>query len=80
MPLTAAIQKHSLAEDAIIYTTADSRLAFVLDKYTAEVQPKLLVLRPQTAIFLDSLFKGQDQAKTNLQLKLEESGITFKTI
>jgi adenine-specific DNA-methyltransferase len=80
MPLTAAFQKHSLAEDAIIYTTADSRLAFVLDKYTAEVQPKLLVLRPQTAIFLDSLFKGQDQAKTNLQLKLEESGITFKTI
>lgn len=79
MPLTAAIQKHSLAEDAIIYT-ADSRLAFVLDKYTAEVQPKLLVLRPQTAIFLDSLFKGQDQAKTNLHLKLEESGITFKTI
>lgn len=80
MPLTAAIQKHSLAEDAIIYTTADNRLAFVLDKYTAEVQPKLLELRPQTAIFLDSLFKGQDQAKTNLQLKLEESGITFKTI
>lgn len=80
MPLTAAIQKHSLAEDAIIYTTADNRLAFVLDKYTAEVQPKLLELRPQTAIFLDSLFKGQDQAKTNLHLKLEESGITFKTI
>lgn len=80
MSLTTAIQKHSLAEDAIIYTTAGSRLAFVLDKYTEEVQPKLLVLRPQTAIFLDSLFKGQDQAKTNLQLKLEESGITFKTI
>lgn len=80
MPLAAAIQKHSLAEDAIIYTTADSRLALILDKYTAELQPKLLVLRPQTAIFLDSLFKGQDQAKTNLQLKLEESGITFKTI
>lgn len=80
IPLTAAIQKHSLTEDAIIYTTADSRLAFVLDKYTEEVQPKLLELRPKTVIFLDSLFKGQDQAKTNLQLKLEESGITFKTI
>lgn len=80
MPLTAPVQKHTLADDATIYTAADNRLAFVLDKYTGEVQPKLLELQPQTAIFLDSLFKGQDQAKTNLQLKLEESGITFKTI
>lgn len=80
MPLTAPVQKYLLSEEASIYTSGDNRLAFVLDKYTDEVQPKLLELRPQTAVFLDSLFKGQDQAKTNLQLMLEESGITFKTI
>lgn len=78
--LTEKIQRIEAGEGASIYHTSDKRFAFVLDKYTPEVQEKVLVLKPRTVICLDSLFQHQDMVKTNAQLKLEDNGITFKTV
>jgi adenine-specific DNA-methyltransferase len=78
--LTEKIQRIEAGEGASIYHTSDKRFAFVLDKYTPEVQEKVLALKPRTVICLDSLFQGQDMVKTNAQLKLEDNGITFKTV
>jgi adenine-specific DNA-methyltransferase len=80
VPLTEKIQQIEAGEEASIYHTSDKRFAFVLDKYTPEVQEKVLALKPRTVICLDSLFQHQDMVKTNAQLKLEDNGITFKTV
>jgi adenine-specific DNA-methyltransferase len=79
VPLTEKVQKIEAGE-AVIYHTSDKRLAFLLDKFTAEVQERVLALKPKTVISLDSLFQGQDMVKTNMQLKMEDEGITFKTV
>lgn len=78
--LSEKIHRIAAGEGANIYHTSDQRFAFVLDKYTPEVQEKVLSLRPRTVICLDSLFQGQDMVKTNAQLKMEDNGITFKTV
>jgi adenine-specific DNA-methyltransferase len=80
VPLTEKIQQIEVGEGAIIYHTSDKRFAFVLDKYTPDVQEKVLALKPRTVICLDSLFQNEDMVKTNAQLKLEDNGITFKTV
>lgn len=78
--LSEKIELIELSEDANIYHTSDKRIAFVLDKYTSEVQAKVLELSPRMVICLDSLFQNEDSVKTNAQLKLEDNGITFKTV
>lgn len=80
VPLTEKIQQIEVGEEASIYHTSDKRFAFVLDKYTPEVQQKVLALKPRTVICLDSLFQNQDMVKTNAQLKFEDNDITFKTV
>lgn len=78
--LTEKIQHVEVVEGAGIYHTSDKRFAFVLDKFTTEVQEKVLSLKPRTVICLDSLFQNQDMVKTNAQLKFEDNDITFKTV
>lgn len=78
--LTEKIQQVEVGEGGSIYHTSDKRFAFVLDKYTPEVQRKVLALKPRTVICLDSLFQNQDMVKTNAQLKFEDNDITFKTV
>jgi adenine-specific DNA-methyltransferase len=39
-----------------------------------------LIVQPKTIICLDSLFQGRDNDKTNFQIKMEDNGISFKTI
>jgi adenine-specific DNA-methyltransferase len=80
VPLTEKIQQVEVGEGAIVYHTSDKRFAFILDKYTPEVQGKVLALKPRTVICLDSLFQNQDMVKTNAQLKFEDNDITFKTV
>ena len=78
--LTEKIQRIEVGEEASIYYTSDKRFAFVLDKYSPEVQEKVMALKPRTVICLDSLFHGQDMIKTNAQLKMEDNEISFKTV
>lgn len=80
LPLTEKIELTELSDGATIYNTSDKRFAFVLDKFTTEVQSEVLALKPRTVICLDSLFQNQDMVKTNAQLKFEDNDITFKTV
>jgi adenine-specific DNA-methyltransferase len=69
-----------LGDKGSIYHTENSQYAFVLEKYNEDVQKKVLELAPKVVICLDTLFKGNDNVKTNAQLKFEDSGISFKTV
>ncbi|WP_028523279.1 site-specific DNA-methyltransferase [Runella limosa] len=80
VPLTEKIECSTLQDGATIYYTANKKLAFVLDKYSDEVQTAVLELKPKNIICLDSLFHNNDNVKTNAQLKFEDNGISFKTI
>lgn len=80
VPLTEKIECSTLQDGAVIYYTANKKLAFVLDSYTDEVQTAVLALKPKNIICLDSLFHNNDNVKTNAQLKFEDNGISFKTI
>lgn len=68
------------AGDTPIYLTANQHLAIVLEAYNEQIQAQLLTIKPKQVITLDSLFKGQDMAKANYQLKLKDNDIEFKTI
>lgn len=78
--LTERVHQLDLGDGQIIYYTDNKRHAFVLDKYTKAVQDKVLELQPKSIICLDTLFAGNDNDKTNAQLKFEDSHISFKTI
>ncbi len=80
VPLTEKIELILLSDGSTIYHTVDKRLAFVLDKYTQEVQIEVLKLKPRMVICLDSLFHNEDKVKTNAQLKFQDNDITFKTV
>ncbi len=80
VPLTEKIELIVLPGGETIYHTVDKRLAFVLDKYTQEVQTEVLKIKPRTVICLDSLFHNEDKVKTNAQLKFQDNDITFKTV
>jgi adenine-specific DNA-methyltransferase len=78
--LTEKVNKLELSTGETIYHTHNKKLAFILDKYTLEVQKEALLLKPKTVICLDSLFEENDTLKTNARLQFEDNGITFKTI
>lgn len=80
VPLTEKIELIQIGDGASIYHTTNKKFAFVLDKYTQEVQKKVLELKPRTVICLDSLFHNEDKVKTNAQLKFGDNDITFKTV
>ncbi len=77
VPLTEKIECSTLQDGATIYYTANKKLAFVLDKYSDEVQAAVLELKPKNIICLDSLFHNNDNVKTNAQLKFEDNGISL---
>lgn len=79
-PLTEKVQIVSMPDGEVIYHTQDKRLAVVLNSFTKVVQDELLKFKPKAVLCLDSLFTGRDNDKTNAQLKLEDNGISFKTI
>jgi adenine-specific DNA-methyltransferase len=80
VPLTEKVQMIELGDKGSIYHTENSQYAFVLEKYNEDVQKKVLELAPKVVICLDTLFKGNDNVKTNAQLKFEDNGISFKTV
>lgn len=80
LPLTEKVEKVELGKSEIIYLTEGHRIGFCLDKFTPEIQAKIIELAPSLFICLDSLFNKDDRNKTNTQLKLQDNGIEFKTL
>lgn len=67
-------------DSATLYLTANNRLCFSFSKVSDKVVEKLLQLKPNQFICLDSTFNNEDCLKTNIQLKLQDNSIDFKSI
>lgn len=80
LPLTEKVETVKVSNTAKVYYARNKSLAFVLDEYNESVQQELLNTKPKSVLCLDSLFNQNDNLKTNAQLKLEDNGISFKTI
>lgn len=78
-PLTVDVVEHKI-DNSTVFIVSSNRLAIVLDKYSDEIQKKIIELKPKTILCLDSLFNGDDCLKTNAILKLEQENISFHSI
>ncbi|SEW34744.1 site-specific DNA-methyltransferase [Chitinophaga arvensicola] len=58
----------------------NNELVLLLKKATPQIIEGIIARKPQKVIALDSLFKDNDQLKTNSVLQMGEAGIQFKTI
>lgn len=67
-------------DSSFIYSVNSHSIFIATKKMNEKMAKSLRDHKPKTIICLDSIFKGNDSEKTNIQLLFEESGITFKTI
>jgi adenine-specific DNA-methyltransferase len=77
--LTENLTQHEV-EDGVVWSIEDGSIAFALDVWNASVTDKLLELKPQKVIALDSVFDQDDARKSNAQLQCEDAGINFTTV
>ena len=77
--LTENLTQHEV-KDGVVWSIEDGSIAFALDVWNASVMDKLLELKPQKVIALDSVFEQDDARKSNAQLQCEDAGITFTTV
>jgi adenine-specific DNA-methyltransferase len=62
------------------FSINNTELIIALEELNQIVIDKIISFNPQKVITLDSLFKGNDQLKTNTVLQMRDAGIDFKTI
>jgi adenine-specific DNA-methyltransferase len=79
LSLTAEVIEYEI-DNVKIYSVSNNRLIIILDKYSNVIQKKIIELKPNTVLCLDSLFNSDDCLKTNAILKLEQEGIEFHSI
>ncbi len=78
LPLTAKVEQ---VEGREIYTVAEGLLVICLEReVTQELVDGISALRPERVVCLDTAFHGNDTLKTNAKLKLQSSGIEFRTV
>lgn len=63
-----------------LFFSKNGKMAFCFSKIDDEILNILLQKNPNQFICLDSLFNSEDCLKTNIQLKLEEKNINFKSV
>lgn len=63
-----------------LWSIRDGSMAFALDVWNSSLTDKLLELKPQKVIALDSIFEQDDAKKSNAQLQCEDAGISFTTV
>ena len=79
LPLNTAVTKINI-KDSTIYSVKQNSILFALEKIDNDLVAEVLKLKPKQFICLDSLFKDKDCSKTNIQLKLQDNNIDFKSI
>lgn len=79
IPLSAKISEWKQEGKTVYYSTS-YKLAISFSEIDNAVLDFLIQLKPNQFICLDKSFKNEDSKKTNVHLKLEDNGITFKTI
>lgn len=63
-----------------LFFANNGKMAFCFSKVDNEILNIIIQRNPFQFICLDSVFNGEDCLKTNLQLKLEERNINFKSV
>ncbi len=63
-----------------IYLVNDSEHIFCLSKISDAVIAKVLELKPQKCLILDSLFDGKDSFKTNVALQMQDAQINLTVV
>lgn len=79
IPLSTKISEWKQEGKTVYYSTS-YKLAISFSEIDNAVLDFLIQLKPNQFICLDKSFKNEDSKKTNVHLKLEDNGITFKTI
>lgn len=77
LSLTAEIENRGnwfLARDL------DTTIALALESIDKATIKTILAAKPQSVITLDTLFRNNDQLKTNTALLMEDAGIEFRTV
>lgn len=77
--LNAKIEKLSVA-NTTLYSIGSNELVIAMEAFDEEICAGVIQSRPKRIICLDSVFRQQDSVKVNIQLMVEEAGISFKTI
>ncbi|UUF12592.1 MULTISPECIES: site-specific DNA-methyltransferase [Flavobacterium] len=63
-----------------LFFANSGKLAFCFSKLNNEILEIISQRKPSQFICLDSVFNDEDCIKTNIQLKLEERGVNFKSV
>jgi adenine-specific DNA-methyltransferase len=79
IPLNTTIEEILIGQ-ARVFFISGKKMLYVLEEINENVLDLILTKKPAIVFFLDSLFNNNDSLKTNIQLKLEDSGIDFKSI
>lgn len=79
VPLSSAINVLSFNGDHF-YHFPEKKLVAGTDAISISSAKEIIKMKPGTVVFLDSIFKKNDQDKTNIQLLFEDAGIIFHTI
>lgn len=78
--LSERVNKVQIDSTHALYITSDSKYLFLLSFFNEKAAKKVLEIKPQNVICLDSIFKGKDSSKTNFLLKLEQNGVNFRSV
>jgi adenine-specific DNA-methyltransferase len=69
-----------VVEKGTLWSVASDELVIGLRVVNESVLEEAIAMKPRRAIFLDRLFEGKDEMKTNARLQMRDAGIEFKTI
>ncbi|WP_407503206.1 site-specific DNA-methyltransferase [Elizabethkingia miricola] len=77
--LSTNVEIITIKENKLFFSNSGN-LAFCFSKLNDEILQIILQRNPRQFICLDSVFNNEDCIKTNIQLKLEERNINFKSV
>lgn len=81
LPLTAKVEQVEGREIYSVVSIAEGLLVICLEReVTQEVVDGISELQPERVVCLDTAFHGNDTLKTNAKLRMQSSGIEFRTV
>lgn len=78
-PLTTHLERLSIS-DSPVYSVNKGQLLLVLETFNFGMIEPLVAMKPKEILCLDSVFQGNDELKTNLDLQCRDAGMIFTCI
>jgi adenine-specific DNA-methyltransferase len=81
LPLTAKVEQVEGREIYSVVSIAEGLLVICLEREVAQEEvDEISELRPERVVCLDTAVHGNDNLKTNAKLRMQSSGIEFRTV